>query len=80
MLNSGKTGVEVGSIFDYAGIPVNVPNLEFSALPFRAMNLCYNEWLRDENLADWLNVGGSKGPDGNYDLDSEFGDSDDIEN
>lgn len=80
MLNSGSTGVEVGSIFDYAGIPINVPNLEFSALPFRAMNLCYNEWLRDENLADWLNVGGSKGPDGNYDLDSEFGDSDDIEN
>lgn len=79
MLNSGSTGVEVGSIFDYAGIPVGVPNLEFSALPFRAMNLCYNEWFRDENLSDWLNVGGSGSTE--QDLkDSEFGDSDQLSN
>lgn len=73
MLNSG-TGVEIGSIFDYAGIPTGVPNLEFSALPFRAMNLAYNEWYRDENLCDWLNVGGLG------DSDSEFGNSDQLSN
>lgn len=73
MLNSGSTGVSVGSIFDVAGIPPLVPNLEFSALPFRAMNLIYNEWYRDENLADWLQVGGT-------DQATEFGDSDDISN
>lgn len=80
MLNSGSAGVAVGSIFDYAGIPPEVPNIEFSALPFRAMNLCYNEWLRDENLATWLPVGGSKDVNDDYDPDTEFGDSDDIDN
>lgn len=80
MLNSGSEGVAVGSIFDYAGIPTGVPNLEFSALPFRAINLSYNEWLRDENLCKWLNVGGTVGADGQYDPETEFGDSDDINN
>ncbi|WGL31212.1 major capsid protein [Dipodfec virus UOA04_Rod_771] len=74
MLNSGEKGVGIGTIFDYAGIPTGVPNLEFSALPFRAMNLCYNEWYRDENLCDWLNVGGLG------DAESEFGESDQLSN
>lgn len=78
MLNTG-TGVKVGTIFDYAGIPTGVANLEFSALPFRAMNLCYNEWYRDENLCDWLNVGGTD-VSGTYDVDTEFGDSDQLSN
>lgn len=74
MLNSGSKGVEVGSIFHFSGIPANVPNLEFSAFPFRCMNLIYNEWFRDENLCDWLNVGGLG------DADSEFGNSDQLSN
>lgn len=79
MLNSGNDGIAVGSIFDYAGIPPLVPNLEFSALPFRAINLIYDEWFRDENLCDWLNVGGSDS-NGQYDIDSEFGDTDQLSN
>lgn len=79
MLNSGANGVAVGSIFDYAGIPTDVPNLEFSALPFRCINLIYDEWFRDENLCDWLNVGGIDS-NGQYDIDSEFGDSDQLSN
>ncbi|UPW41993.1 major capsid protein [Dipodfec virus RodF1_47] len=79
MLNSGATGVEVGSIFDYAGIPTGVPNLEFCALPFRAMNLVYNEWLRDENLGDWLQVGGTGSTEQELE-DNEFGDSDQLSN
>lgn len=79
MLNSGANGVSVGSIFDYAGIPTGVPNLEFSALPFRAINLCYDEWFRDENLCEWLNVGGVNS-NGSFDIDSEFGDSDQLSN
>lgn len=78
MLNSGA-GIDVGSIFDYAGIPVNVPNLEFSALPFRCINYAYDEYIRDENLCDWLNVGGVDSS-GVYDVDSEFGDSDQLSN
>lgn len=80
MLNSGATGVSVNSIFDVAGIPSGIKNVEFSSLPFRAMNLIYNEWYRDENLCDWLNVGGTTGSDGEYDIDTEFGDSDSLNN
>lgn len=79
MLNTGETGIEVGSIFDYAGIPVGVPNLEFSAIPFRCMNLTYNEWLRDENLGDWLQVGGTGSTEQELE-DNEFGDSDQLSN
>lgn len=44
------TGFEVGSIADYFGLPTGVANLEVRAEPFRAYNLIYNEWFRDENL------------------------------
>lgn len=48
------TGFAVGSIADYFGLPTGVPNLEVRAEPFRAYNLIYNEWFRDENLQDSL--------------------------
>jgi hypothetical protein len=45
------------SIFDYFGLPTKstgfTPGISiklFNALPFRAYNLIYNEWFRDENL------------------------------
>lgn len=40
-----------------------VNNLEVNALPFRAYNLIYNEWFRDENLQDSLPVEKGDGPD-----------------
>lgn len=56
-------GIAVGSIYDYFGIPTGIANLEFNALPFRAYNLIYNEWFRDENLQDSLDVIKGDGPD-----------------
>lgn len=53
----------VGSIADYFGIPTGVANIEVNALPFRAYNLIYNEWFRDENLQDSLEVLKTDGPD-----------------
>lgn len=49
--------LEVGSLFDYFGLPLrndlaNNGVLEFSALPFRGYKLIYNEWFRDQNLMD----------------------------
>lgn len=35
---------------DYFGIPTGVAGISFNALPFRAYNLIWNEWFRDENL------------------------------
>lgn len=49
-------GWQVGSLADYFGIPIGVPNLKVNALPFRAYNLIWNEWFRDENLQDPVEV------------------------
>lgn len=54
---------EVGSIADYFGIPTGVNLDKINALPFRAYNLIYNEWFRDENLQDSLDVPTGDGPD-----------------
>jgi len=46
------TGYAEGSLFDYMGIPTNVPNLTIDALIPRAYNLIWNEWYRDENIQE----------------------------
>ena len=51
-IKSPAGGFAVGSIADYFGLPTGVANLEVRAEPFRAYNLIYNEWFRDENLQD----------------------------
>lgn len=45
-----------GSIYDHFGIPPLINNLEHSSLPFRAYNLIWNEWFRDQNLQDSVPV------------------------
>ncbi len=61
-----NTGWNVGTIADYFGIPTGVANLSVSALPFRAYALIMNEWFRDQNLSDPLNV-----PDGDYTVEGQ---------
>jgi len=51
-LTAPPEGWSVGSLADYFGIPIGVGNLKVNALPFRAYNLIYNEWFRDENLCE----------------------------
>lgn len=51
-ITAPKGGFAVGSLADYFGLPTGVANLEVRAEPFRAYNLIYNEWFRDENLQD----------------------------
>lgn len=53
-VKSPAGGFTVGSIADYFGLPTGVANLEVRAEPFRAYNLIYNEWFRDENLQESL--------------------------
>lgn len=39
------------TVYDYFGLPTRIaPSYVASALPFRAHNLIWNEWFRDENL------------------------------
>lgn len=61
-VKSGE-GFEVGSIHDYFGLPTGVGNIEVSALWHRAYNLVWNEWFRDENLQDSVEVPRTDGPD-----------------
>lgn len=56
-------GVAVGTLSDYMGIPINVGNLHFTSLWHRAYNLIWNEWFRDQNLQDSVNVPTGDGPD-----------------
>lgn len=43
-------GFGAGTIADYFGIPPTVPGVTVCALPFRAYNLIYNEFYRDQDL------------------------------
>lgn len=71
---SGTNTFTNGSIFDYMGLPTGVAldpaNTPINALPFRAYNLIYNEWFRDENLIESIPVLTTDGPDpvSNYTL------------
>ena len=54
---AGSNQWSAGSIYDYMGIPdVGAKKITVNSLPFRAYNLVYNEWFRDENLCDELYV------------------------
>lgn len=62
---TSAAGVGEGNIGDHFGIPPGVASTEVSALPFRAYNLIWNEWFRDQNLQDSLDVPKTDGPDTN---------------
>jgi len=49
-ISSGGSGFTAGALADYLGIPPGVANLAVSALPFRAYNLIFNEYYRDQDL------------------------------
>lgn len=55
-LTAPSGGWKDGTLADYLGIPTGVGNLSVSALPFRAYALIMNEWFRDENLTDPLDI------------------------
>ena len=58
------TNVQNQTLWDYFGLPTNVTKaLKVNALPFRAYNLIFNEWFRDENLQESLKVPTGDGPD-----------------
>lgn len=45
-----------GSLADYFGLPTQVAGISVSALWFRAYNLIWNEWFRDQNLQNSVSV------------------------
>jgi len=64
-LNTDNTGTK---LYHYFGLPytqaaINTGELKVSALPFRAYNLIWNEWFRDQNLQQSTAVPTGNGPD-----------------
>lgn len=63
-----------GSLADYLGLPTleqtdGYTNLfKFNALPFRAYQLIYNEWYRDQNLIEEFDFSRSSGKVSNFEL------------
>lgn len=49
-------GYPIGSIFDHMGLPTQVAGFKHSSLPFRAYNLIWNQWFRDQNMQDSVTV------------------------
>jgi hypothetical protein len=68
--SSQTAAIVGGSLADYFGLPIGVNNVMsgVTSLPFRAYNLIYNEWFRDENLVDSVPVPKDDGPDSGADL------------
>ncbi len=63
--------IALGDLADYMGLPsgfsaVDTPDV--TALPFRAYRLIFNEWFRDQNLQNSLNVPLDNGPDTNTEV------------
>ena len=55
------------AIHDYFGLPwTTVLNTDVSALPYRAYALIFNEWFRDQNLQDSIDINTGNGPDNAY--------------
>lgn len=68
-------GFTVGSIYDYLGLPTvgqigGGNTISINALPLRMCNLIWNQWFRDQNLQNSLNISSAgvtnpgNGPDG----------------
>lgn len=64
-LTFASSGFTVMDRADQFGIPPGVANTtqKINSLPFRAYNLIWNEWFRDQNLQDSLVVDKDDGPD-----------------
>ena len=66
MIHTKKKNFQRGSLADYMGFPCsNTPagemKVDISALPFRAYQLIYNEYYRDQNLTPLIDFSKSSG-------------------
>lgn len=73
-ITAPEAGFSVGSLADYLGVPTSFGGIELSALPFRAYDLIYNEWYRDQDLETELVISKDSGPDSTTSLNLQRGD------
>lgn len=63
VVNTPEGGWQPQSVSDYFGLPTEVNIEPVCAFWHRAYNLIWNEWFRDENLQDSVDVPKGDGPD-----------------
>ena len=65
LVDDAATGFAEGGLEDYFGLPIaaQATGLSVNALWHRAYNLIWNEWFRDQNLQDSVDVPKGDGPD-----------------
>ena len=69
IMTTEPSHLPVGGLPDYLGVPPEVAGLKFSALPFRAYSLIFNEWYRDQDLEQPVQINMGSGLDsGSYAL------------
>ena len=61
-MSAPNGGYNQGTLSDYLGLPTQV-EISHSSLFHRAYNLIWNEWFRDQNLQDAVDVPKDDGPD-----------------
>lgn len=63
-IDFGGSGIFPHSNYDYFGLPMSTgTTLRVNALPFRALQLTWDEWYRDQNLQNPLDPPVDDGPD-----------------
>lgn len=62
-ITAPSDGFPTGGVADYLGCPTGISNLVVSALPFRAYDLIWSEWYRDENVIEPVSISKASGPD-----------------
>lgn len=50
LTTTSTSDIAFGSLYDYLGVRPAISGISFNSFRFRAYNLIYNEWYRDENL------------------------------
>lgn len=62
-ITAPSDGFPTGGVADYLGCPTGIGNLVVSALPFRAYDLIWSEWYRDQNVIEPVSISKASGPD-----------------
>lgn len=62
-ITAPSDGFPTGGVADYLGCPTGIGNLVVSALPFRAYDLIWSEWYRDQNVVEPVSISKASGPD-----------------
>lgn len=66
IITLAAANVTVNSIYDHMGMPAQITagqTIDVNALPFRAYNMIYNEWFRDQNIQTAAPINNADGPD-----------------